>query len=189
MLRIVLTGGPGSGKTTISTRLAAADPQFVAVPEAATQVYATAGTRWDQVDLARKRALQRKIYELQLDQEQGLSRLHPGKILILDRGTIDGAAYWPDGPESYWKELGTTLPTELARYDRVIFLQTAAAIGLYDGSVSNPCRFEDAAAAVANEAILFDLWSGHKALQRVAACASLEDKIAAVKRIIPLPRR
>ena len=42
--RIVLTGGPGAGKTVISHQLAARHPElFVLVPEAATQVYEASG--------------------------------------------------------------------------------------------------------------------------------------------------
>ena len=50
--RIVLTGGPGAGKSVISKRLAAEHPdRFVRVPEAATQVYDHLQTRWDRLDL------------------------------------------------------------------------------------------------------------------------------------------
>lgn len=102
-------------------------------------------TRWDWVDAAGRRDLQRRIYRLQREQEDRAASRHPNKILILDRGTVDGAAYWPDGPDAYWAEMGTTLEAELARYDHVIWMQTAAAIGIYDGSDSNSCRFEDSA--------------------------------------------
>src|SRR5688572_8490032 len=142
MNRIVLTGGPGAGKTVVSAAIARADPsRFVRVPEAATQVYDALKTRWDRLDLAGRRDVQRRIYHLQVGQEAQMAREHVGKILILDRGTVDGAAYWPEGPEDYWRDLGTTLEAELARYHAVIHLQSTAAIGLYDGDASNPCRF------------------------------------------------
>lgn len=187
MKRIVLTGGPGSGKTVITAHLAQANPgRFALVPEAATQVYAAAKTRWDLVDLVGKRELQRRIYHLQREQEDRLARLHPEKILLLDRGTIDGAAYWPDGPEAYWTDLGTSRDAELSRYDEVVWMQTAAAIGIYDGSESNPCRFEDAAGAIAAGDFLAQLWSGHKRLTKLPAYASLAEKIAAVGKILDL---
>ena len=106
------------------------------------------------------------------------------KILLLDRGTIDGAAYWPDGPQEYWRDLGTNLRDELNRYDHVIWLETSAALGIYDGSESNLCRFEDAAAARRSGELLQQLWSGHPRLQLVSAHAALEDKIAAVEAAI-----
>src|SRR6266481_4500623 len=100
MKRIVLTGGPGAGKTVISKIIAERHPQhFALVPEAATQVYDALQTRWDRLDLEGRREVQRKIYRLQVDQENRTAQANPGKILLLDRGTIDGAAYWPEGAE------------------------------------------------------------------------------------------
>src|SRR6202012_1423173 len=110
-------------------------------PEPAPRFYSSARTRWDLVNLVGRRELQRQIYHLQRRQEDRFTAEHPGKILVLDRGTIDGATYWPDGPDAYWADLKTSLAAELARYDHVIWMQTAAAIGIYDGSDSNSCRF------------------------------------------------
>jgi predicted ATPase len=185
MMGIVFTGGPGSGKTVVTNILAQANPKrFVVVPEAATQVYEAARTRWDLVDAAERRDLQRRIYVLQREQEDRAARQHPDKILLLDRGTVDGAAYWPDGPEAYWAEIGTTLEAEVARYDHVILLQTAAAIGIYDGMDSNSCRFEDRAGAIRSGELLAQLWAGHKNLQKVAAFSRLNDKIFAIQKLL-----
>ena len=130
MHRIVLTGGPGSGKTVISRQLVdARGDRFVLVPEAATQVYTALQTRWDQLDLLGRREVQRRIYRLQREQEDRLAQAHPDKILLLDRGTIDGAAYWPEGPEEYWRDLGTRHDQELARYDTVIWMESCRGPG------------------------------------------------------------
>src|SRR3954469_762463 len=151
MKRIVLTGGPGAGKTVIAQQIAREQPdRFILVPEAATQVYDQLQTRWDKLDLPGRRDVQRRIYKLQRDQEESLAAQHPQKILLLDRGTIDGAAYWPDGPDEYWRDLGTSIGEELNRYDTVIWLETCATLGLYDGDNSNFCRFEDPAAAISS---------------------------------------
>jgi predicted ATPase len=183
--RIVLTGGPGAGKTVISRTIAAAHPdRFVLVPEAATQVYDLLQTRWDKLDLEGRYDVQRKIYRLQTDQENRLAAAHPDKILLLDRGTIDGAAYWPEGAAEYWRDLGTSLDRELQRYDAVIWMESAAALGLYDGDASNSRRFEDAPAAIASGKLLLKLWGGHPNLKHVGAFASLDDKIRAVEEIL-----
>jgi predicted ATPase len=185
MKRIVLTGGPGAGKTVISVRIAEAHPEkFVRVPEAATQVYDALQTRWDRLDVAGRRDVQRRIFRLQIEQENRMAAEHPEKILLLDRGTIDGAAYWPDGPAEYWRDLRTTLPEQLARYDMVIWLESCAALGMYDGDQSNFCRFEDADAAIQSGERLLELWQGHANLHRVAAAQNLDDKIAAVAQTI-----
>ncbi len=183
--RIVLTGGPGAGKTVISAHLAAEQcNRMVLVPESATAVYAALQTRWDRLDTEGRRAAQRMIYHNQLEQESRLAAAHPGKALLLDRGTIDGAAYWPEGPAAYWQDLGSTHADELNRYDAVIWLQTAAAIQIYDGSGSNACRFEDGPAAVQSGEVLKSLWGGHRRFLTVDAYPNLEDKIAAVQRVL-----
>jgi predicted ATPase len=185
MKRIVLTGGPGSGKTVISAAIAAGEPdRYIVVPEAATQVYSTAQTRWDLVNAIGRCELQRQIYFLQRRQEDVFAIQHPDKILLLDRGVIDGAAYWPDGPDAYWAELKTSLPQELARYDHVIWMQTAAAIGIYDGADSNACRFEEAAGAILSGELLIKLWSGHPSFHKIEARPSLDEKIADVRDLL-----
>jgi len=183
--RIVLTGGPGAGKTVIAQHIIARFPEkFVLVPEAATQVYAALQTRWDRLDLEGRRDVQRQIYRLQLQQEDQLKSQHPDKIHLLDRGTIDGAAYWPEGPDAYWQDLGTTHQAELARYDAVLWLQTAAALGIYDGDASNTCRFEDPEAAIRSGQLLTQLWGTHPHLHKVDAYHNLGEKIAAVERAL-----
>jgi len=180
--KIVLTGGPGAGKSVITRAICDAFPdRYVRVPEAATATYARLNTRWDWLDTDGQRRVQRLIYHQQIEQEAEFARLHPSDTLLLDRGTLDGAAYWPDGADAYWHDLGTTSLRELARYDAVIWLETAAALGIYDGSASNAVRFEDAPGAVASGQALLQLWVQHPKLYRVSAYTELSDKIAGVQ--------
>lgn len=183
--KVVLTGAPGSGKSTIARELTRRYPEaFVVVPEAATQYYTALGFRWDQLTIEQQREAQRGIYHLQCEQEQRLASLHPEKTLIMDRGTIDGAAYWPDGPAAYWQDLRTTEHHELSRYAMVIVLESSAAIGLYDGDKSNQVRFEDAQAALENAKLLTRLWAAHPNTHLVAAYHDLEQKVAAVESLV-----
>ena len=185
MKRIVLTGGPGAGKTLIAAMLARDQPDaFVVVPEAATQVYQQLRTRWDRIDAPARRDVQRRIYALQLEQEERAAREAAGKVLLLDRGTIDGAAYWPDGPDHYWQELGTSHPVELARYDAVVWLETCAAVGAYDGDLSNAARHEDTRLAISRGNAVLRLWEAHPRLVRVMACPRFEDKVAAASGVL-----
>ena len=179
-MKIVLTGGPGSGKTTLLARLAAATGA-AAVSEAATAVYAARQCRWDQLDDAGRRAVQRAIYEHQLAAEEVADR-----PLLLDRGTIDGAAYWPGGADAYWPAMNTTHAAELARYDAVILLESAAAVGAYDGPASNAARFEDAQAALASGRVLQELWRPHARQWHVPAYESFGQKYAAVHMIVDM---
>ncbi|MCS7034965.1 MAG: ATP-binding protein [Phycisphaerae bacterium] len=178
--KYVLTGGPGAGKSVIVAEIVRRDPRFVLVPEAATQVYRRLGTTWDRLDLHNRRAAQRQIYRLQLEQEARIAAENPGKTLLLDRGTIDGATYWPEGPEDYWRDLRTSLEAELSRYTGVIWMQTAAVIGIYDGAAGNEVRFEREPAAIESGRRLLELWGRHPQVRQVDAYQHLDDKITAV---------
>lgn len=182
MQRIVLTGGPGAGKTTVCAILTRRHPhRFALVPEAATQVYQRLGTRWDRLDEAGRREVQRQIYALQVEQEGRVAREQQGKTLLLDRGTLDGSSYWPAGPEDYWRAMNLSREAELARYDAVIWMESCAAVGTYDGSLSNSVRHEDAAAALARGEGLRRAWAGHPRLIEVRACVTFDEKIARVE--------
>jgi predicted ATPase len=182
MKRIVLTGGPGAGKSVIAAEVVRrhAD-RFALVPEAATQVYTMLNTRWDRLNLTQRRDAQRRIYHLQCEQEIRIASSHPNHHLLLDRGTIDGAAYWPDGPDDYWRDLDSSIQRELAKYDTVIWMESAAALGIYDGDKSNDVRFEDPQSAIESGKKLLKLWGGHGNLKHVGAFSNLADKIAAVE--------
>lgn len=183
--RLVLTGGPGAGKSVIARAVAAAHADtFVLVPESATHIYTTMNLRWGQLDLAGRRDVQRRMYEHQVAQEARLQADHPGKVLLLDRGTIDGAAYWPDGHDAFWPAIGTTRADELARYNAVVWMQTGAALGLYDGDASNAVRFENPAEAVESGNLLMQLWGDHPYLCQIAAFPRFEDKLATVEQML-----
>ncbi len=158
-VRIALTGGPGGGKTT------AADlyrremgERVVIVPEAATLLFGGGFPRVEEE--APRRSAQRAIFHVQRNLEDLQAARFPGRVLLCDRGTVDGAAYWPGEPEGYFRDVGTDMATELDRYDAVIFFETAAVggIGIDDG---NPVRTESRNQAVALDARLRGLWGRH----------------------------
>lgn len=184
-VRIVLTGGPGAGKTIIANWLASENPQqFSAIPESATQVYQRHNTRWDLLDDAARRNIQREIFWLQRQQEDTIRASDRNRIFLLDRGSVDGSVYWPDGPEDYWRELLTSEQAELERYDAVIWLQTCAVIGLYDGMSSNICRGEASEQAIFTGQKLARAWFRHPRLYRVDAYSTIEEKVAMVRKIV-----
>ena len=157
--RIVLSGGPGGGKTTAADLFRREiGERVVVVPESATILYSGGFPRVSEPHA--RQALQRAIYHVQRNLEDVQSWRYPERILLCDRGTIDGAAYWPGGPEGFFEALGTTLEAELARYDAAIFFETAAVGGLViEGG--NPVRTESNAEALLLDRTLRALWSKH----------------------------
>jgi predicted ATPase len=175
-LRVVLTGGPGGGKTTAADlfRRELGD-RVVVVPEAATLLFSGGFPRVD--DPLAVRAVQSAIFHVQRNLEDVQSALFPHRILLCDRGTIDGGAYWPGEPEDFFRAQGTTLQNEMARYDAVIFFETAAAGGMSIIEGSNPTRIESNEAAVALDLKLRTLWSMHPKFVLVPHNASFFKKI------------
>ncbi len=157
--RIVLTGGPGGGKTTAADLFRREiGERVILVPEAATMVFSGGFPR--STETMAIHAAQRAIYQVQRNLEDVQAALYPERVLLCDRGTVDGAAYWPGEPKQFFHEVGTSLETELARYDAVIFFESAAVGGMgIEGG--NPIRNESLEEAVKLDQKLRALWSKH----------------------------
>jgi predicted ATPase len=160
LCRIALTGGPGGGKTTAADMLRReVGERIVVVPESATMLFSGGFPRCDEPEA--RRAVQRAIFHVQRNLEDLQSARFPNRVLLCDRGTIDGAAYWPStDPHEFFTELGTTLEQELERYDAVLFFETAA-VGDLSIETGNPVRIETNAEAVALDARIRTLWAQH----------------------------
>jgi len=156
--RIVLTGGPGAGKTAV---LEVVQRHFcrhvVVLPEAASIVF-RGGFPRRHTSPARESA-QRAIFRVQLELERMVEEEADAAVVLCDRGTVDGLAYWDRDAESFWRDVGTTRAAQLARYAAVIHLRTPLADGGYDHS--NPLRIETPAQAAALDARLMEVWTGH----------------------------
>jgi hypothetical protein len=115
---------------------------------------------------------------VQRNLEDVQSALFPDRILLCDRGTIDGAAYWPNHERDFFEAMGTTFERELQRYDAVVFFETAAVAGdSIEGG--NPVRTESLAEAVELDGRLRRLWSRHSHFMLVPHHSSFLHKITA----------
>lgn len=175
--RIAVTGGPGAGKTTLWRTLAQGySSRLIAVPEVATLMFQHVFPPVR--DEHERRALQRAVFHVQHALEQvHAARAQEGQILLCDRGTVDGGGYWPGGHEAFFHEMATSWQDELARYDAVLFLETAAAGGLAIDA-NNPTRSEDLETAVAIDRRLKAAWTSHPNFLYVPHAARFDDKIA-----------
>lgn len=174
--RIVLTGGPGGGKTTAADLFRREiGERVVVVPETATMLFAGGFPRVDKPDA--RAATQRAIFHTQRALEDVQGAVYPGRILLCDRGTIDGAAYWSeDEPSGFFESVGTTLDVELARYDAVLFFESAS-VGDIQIEGGNPTRTENNAEARRLDIRLRELWSAHHSFSFVPHSASFFAKL------------
>ena len=174
MKRIVLTGGPGAGKTAMLELIRKSFCEHVRVlPEAASIIFGGGFPR--QQDLESRRASQRAIYYVQRELEV-TADVHAPEIVICDRGTLDGLAYWPDGLGDFWTSLETTEAREYARYHAIIHMRTPGSASGY--THVNPLRIETPDAAAVIDARILDVWARHPRRFIVDATPDFMDKVA-----------
>ena len=153
---IVLTGGPGGGKTAI---LEMARRYFcrhvVILPETARIIFSGGFPRLSAP--FGRRAAQQAIYRVQCELEQMAAHERPA-VVLCDRGTIDGLAIWPGPRREYFEELGTDLERELARYSAVIHIEVPSSRSMYH---KNGIRRESLAEARAIDQRIKSVWSRH----------------------------
>jgi predicted ATPase len=155
--RVVLTGGPGAGKTAALELIRQSMCAHVRVlPESAGIVFGGGFPR--ESTLIGRRAAQRAIFHVQRELESSCDA-DAWALVLCDRGTVDGGAYWPPDGSDLWSSVGTTLAQELARYHAVIHMRTPSTDHGYD--TRNPLRVESAAEAQRIDLLIEQLWSRH----------------------------
>ena len=155
--RIVLTGGPGAGKTAVLELVRKSFCAHVRVlPEAAGIVFGGGFPR--EPDVLCQRAAQRAIFHIERELEAAADA-HDAAVVLCDRGTLDGLAYWPGPIEDFWSSLGTTADQQLARYHAVVHLRTPGVGRGYNRQ--NPLRTESADAAAAIDERILHAWAQH----------------------------
>lgn len=178
--RVVLTGGPGAGKTAVLELVRATACRHVRVlPEAAGIVFGGGFPRHDGFE--ERRAAQRAIFHVQRELET-LGEAEGAAILLCDRGTLDGLAYWPGDPKDLWAAVHSSLEAELQRYAAVIHLQTPTAGEGYNHG--NPIRTETAQAAALIDTRLAEVWADHPRVTTIPASGDFLVKANAALTVI-----
>ena len=154
--RVVLTGGPGAGKTAVLELIRLFFCAHVStLPEAAGIVFGGRFPRGGTTEI--KQAAQRAIFHVQRELEAAVAG-NNAAVVLCDRGTVDGAAYW-SGPGDLFTAVGTTREAEIARYDVVIHLRTPTSPDAYNQE--NPLRLESLEEASVIDARIQERWAGH----------------------------
>lgn len=170
---VVLTGGPGAGKTAILEMIKKMLCEHVAIlPESASIIFG--GGFWRLDSASGRTAAQKAIYHIQRDMEDLVLNEKKWALGLCDRGTLDGVAYWPENEESFWSTLGTSKATEYNRYQAVIHLRSPSETHGYNHQ--NPLRIETAIQAQAIDEKIHQIWSEHPKYREVGSSANFIEK-------------
>jgi predicted ATPase len=181
--KLVLTGGPCAGKSTIAELVSRAfSSQLMVVPESASLLFRGGFPRWQ--DVHARTALQSAIYHVQVEIEAAYEARYPGRALLLDRGTVDGAAYWPLGANDFFTAMDTAESKELERYDEVIYLESAGEQDYSLHKARNPARTEAWAEARDLDSRTRAIWEKHPRMHVVPNQRAFSDKIFAVLKLV-----
>ena len=178
---IVITGGPGAGKTALLEFVRKILCERIAIlPEAASILFGGGFLRL--TSNSAKQAEQRAIYHIQNEMQNMVSGERQWLIGLCDRGTLDGLAYWPSSEIDFCAELKTSIENEYLKYKAVIHLSSPDSKGGYN--FQNPLRIESA-----DEAHLIDLrinqvWRGHPNYTQISSKEEFLDKVHEAASII-----
>jgi predicted ATPase len=171
---VVLTGGPGGGKTAVLEMARRYFCQHVAItPEAASIVFGDGFPRSNRPQS--HKAAQRAIFHVQRAIETVALETRRPAVILCDRGTLDGLAYWPGSRQSFFSEFGLDPEAELQRYAAIVHLEVPALAWGYE---KNRIRREDAAEAHEIDRRIGRAWKGHPRVLNIGAQAGFLDKLA-----------
>lgn len=155
---VVLTGGPGAGKTAVLEFVRKALCEHIAIlPEAASILFG--GGFWRLDSHSGKMAAQRAIYHVQEELQRLVLDERKWSMGLCDRGTLDGLAYWPETDSEFFTALDTNLEIEFKKYKAVIHLRSPSLEKGYN--YQNPIRVESAELAAKIDQRIHEIWKGH----------------------------
>lgn len=197
---IMVTGGPGAGKTTgirlAADRIRASGLNMMVAPEAATIMFNT-GVRPDQLGADPSRhVFQDGVYRVTKTIRAAClgiaDALYQGRCIILyDRGELDGLVYGNHDDIIRMIEAdGTSVQDIVNSYSAVIHMETAAKLSAaHYVTHNNSARTVNPQQAVSEDIRVFKLWARHPDVHTVRAMDDFDEKvdalIGAIMRIAP----
>lgn len=187
--RIVLTGGPGGGKTTTLEYLRQHNENLYIEPEAATMVLKSGfpvpdGSRpwsqeWQNSFQAAVRGMQEALDNLACQE----ASLGGAQAIVQDRSHVDAAVYYAS-EQDYEQRTMTTIAKEIGRASLVFFLPTFAGTTNFDAR-ANPHRFEEESTMVELSNKLEKIWTNHPRFFKLEA-ATVEDRAQIISELIKI---
>lgn len=196
MLKCVITGGPGAGKTEIMSHLTQILEErgykvFI-VPETATELILNGIHPGNNISMVNFQdfVLDKQLFKENLYDEAADFYDSNKVVIFYDRGIIDNCAYIDKGPfERMLKSRGLSFSDAYARYDAVLHLVTAAdgAEKFYQWNDptkedvgNNAARLESPEEARVKDKKTLDAWIGHPHLRVFDNSTDFEGKIQRV---------
>lgn len=178
---IVLTGGPGAGKTAVLEFVRKLLCQRVAIlPEAAGILFS--GGFWRLNSVSAQKASQKAIYYVQEEMQNLVLNEKKWSVGLCDRGTLDGLAYWPNSEQTFFQALKTNREAEYRKYKAVIHLESPSLEKGYNRQ--NPMRIETAELAARIDERIFLAWKDHPNYFIIDSTVNFVEKIdEAIKHI------
>ena len=181
--RIVITGGPCSGKSTIMDSMRLVDGLHC-VPEVATIIIGQLGIKPKK---GFNKKFQRLVHSTQrLFESTSIQyAVIDGKRGILfDRGTVDGAAYCEGGVREFEDTLRTRIDHEYSQYDLVICLDIPPE-DIYEAHrINNLARSEDYQLARKLGNRIKEVWQNHPNFVFISNDGCWDEKVRKVKEAI-----
>jgi predicted ATPase len=194
ILRIVLTGGPCGGKSSLHPFLAQVAARhkldFYLAPEVPT-IMQLGGCKYPGPDAGQALIdFESALLRLQLAMEDSFAQVAGStgrpSLVVHDRGLMDVSAYLP---RPLWLTIlrvnGWSEALLLSRYDAVVHM-TSTAVGREDAytTANNTARGETPAAARQLDAAVASAWEAHGARRVIANAASFEAKALAAAAVV-----
>lgn len=181
-IKIVVTGGPSAGKTTLIEALQKDLTGIVSiVPEAASILYRGGFPRKSTAN--GKKHAQRAICFVQRELEDLITLENKVQAIICDRGSLDSIAYWPGDEADFFKSMNTSKELEFERYQWVLHLDTAQNIAF---DTNNPVRIESHKEAVELNDLVRSAWAGHSKRIIIPHSDDFLEKISKAKKAIQM---
>ena len=201
VVKLVLTGGPAGGKTSMLARIREEVSKLegwrvITVPESASDLISNFGIKpFD--DCLQMLTFQHYVVADQLHKERMackavLAVQEPNVLIVYDRALLDDLAYVTQEEfDSVLAGFGLTVREAIAKYDAVIHMVTCAKGALHAYNLDNAARTESPEEAVARDERTLQAWSAHPALTVLHNDSDFETKLRRgmreVFRIIGLP--
>ncbi len=178
---IVVTGGPGAGKTALLEMAKKVFCSRVAIlPEAASIVFG--GGFWRLESASAKLCAQSAIFHVQVAMEKLVLDERRWTIGLCDRGTLDGLAYWPGSADSFWEMSKSDVGEEYRKYAAVIHLRSPN--DQFGYNQNNPLRLETAVEATKIDKKIADAWAGHPNYYVIESAADFLTKADSAMKLI-----